>query len=526
MALRYRCLATQYPLVCAVIGLIIFNLVVFPGCTPSPSNPGTVEDNAILTERLRVHLERLTSEEMDGRMTGSTGYRRAADYAVELFASFGLEPGWTDLTNETSFFQPVPFVRYSRISETALNVQSKGEIQRFSVGEDQIILFSAGREKTDVERTPPIFVGFGIHEPALGWDDYAGLDVAGRTAVLLMNFPEENSFKMPDEVFRKYSDRLRGDSRRFNTVLERGARAALLVPDAENIGRWQGLSSYFQGLDFRPLEDYGPDGGGESAIPILILNRGPVEAVFTGFPFHPLSRKGRYMTGVLEECRVEVHIEALREKFECQNVLALLEGTGQDGRKEFITLGAHLDHLGRRGEFLLPGANDDASGVAIVLEAARALAAAPPKRSVLFVLFTAEEVGHYGSLHFVKYPPVSHEKIVMNVNLEQIGSKHRNVRGLWALGPVSQREAFASIKEKIKGIEARLDDIEDHFSVVQGSDTWSFVLAEKPAIIIGSGGFPEHHTPGDTIVLIDFDHLTKASRFVTEYVRRIANEAP
>lgn len=218
------------------------------------------------------------------------------------------------------------------------------------------------------------------------------------------------------------------------------------------------------------------------------------------------------------------YFQPVREgKIDCVNVIARLDGSDPRLRNEYITLGAHLDHIGMTGlGEPYPGANDDASGCAAVLETARVLAARPPKRSILFVLFTAEEVGHLGSQHFVKAPPVPLDQILMNVNLEQIGSSHRDYPGIFAFGPPSQRDRFESAGRSEFGRWVLLEDIQNQLPAARESDTWSFLQARQPAVILSSGGFPEHHTSKDAVGLIDFDHLARATRVIIRYVRDLA----
>jgi Zn-dependent M28 family amino/carboxypeptidase len=208
---------------------------------------------------------------------------------------------------------------------------------------------------------------------------------------------------------------------------------------------------------------------------------------------------------------------------DCRNVVALLRGSDPTLRSEFVTLGAHLDHLGVAGGVVHPGANDDASGCAAVLEAARVLAAAPPKRSVLFVLFTGEETGFWsGSGEFVKHPPVPLDKVVMNVNVEQIGSRHRTFPGIWAFGPMSLKAPFDAAAARGPDYQTRYQGINPYPLEITGTDTEVFALYQLPAILLGSGGFKEHHTPQDTIELIDFEQMTKATAFIIDYVRELA----
>jgi Zn-dependent M28 family amino/carboxypeptidase len=206
--------------------------------------------------------------------------------------------------------------------------------------------------------------------------------------------------------------------------------------------------------------------------------------------------------------------------------VALLNGTDSSCRDEYISLTAHLDHLGKQGDVIFQGANDDASGCAVVLEIAEALAAYPCRRSVIFILFTAEEVGHYGSLHFLTHPPVPLDQILLNINLEQIGAKTRMIDGVWAIGPPVFKPSFLSLHKYNLGIELRWDDVESQIHTIQGSDTWSFYLKSVPAVLLGSGGFPEHHTPEDNLDVIDFEHLFKAAKLVHNFIKVIVDISP
>ncbi|MFX0142403.1 MAG: M28 family metallopeptidase, partial [Candidatus Hodarchaeota archaeon] len=206
------------------------------------------------------------------------------------------------------------------------------------------------------------------------------------------------------------------------------------------------------------------------------------------------------------------------------NVIAFVPGTDSVLREEYITVGAHLDHLGKIGNHVYNGANDDASGCVIILEAAKAIALHPPKRPVLFVLYTSEEQHLIGSRHFLDNPPVPIEQISLNINIEQIGSKNREFPGIWAIGPSQFEEFFYAAGSSIIDTDLKFDPIEQYKEALRSCDLWSYCQREIPAIMLSSGGFPEHHTPQDKINLIDFEHLLKAAKLLHSFIMELGNE--
>ena len=270
-------------------------------------------------------------------------------------------------------------------------------------------------------------------------------------------------------------------------------------------------------------EDYGPSVPSESPLPIIMAHKDLVDRLFKDRDFNPISQQGKYRTFVMDDIELGLTIDATKEIFNCYNVIAVVPGTDLDLSDEYITVGAHLDHLGREGDVIYYGANDDVSGCVLILEVAEAVAQNPLRHPVMFVLYTAEEAGHIGSLHFLAHPPVPMAEILLNINLEQIGARTRNISGIWGIGPTSQKEPLFAARKKVEGIDLQFDTTDSQIPTIKGTDTMSFYLKEVPAIILGSGGFPEHHTSKDTVDLIDYDHLYKATLLVHAYITELGN---
>jgi len=470
---------------------------------------------------LRCHMEFIASNETQGRMTASKGYKKAADYAVEQFESFGLEPGWVDASGHKSFYQSVPFIQNQYGKNNALLVRRSGKTKKFSLGPCTYVIANPGTGSLNIPPKTPVFVGYGIHEPEMGWDDLAGLDIQGKLAVMLVGFPPDSHTgpDFPSEVRHKYSDRRNGDALRFRNVMRRGAADIIALPDSFIAAQWQGIVSQLKRSTLLPAKNYGPSSRGQSPIPSLLIHPDVAQRFFDEWGFDFLTHEGNYQTIEIKDMQLGLTLEMEKEQVNCFNVMGVVPGTDPEWSREYITLGAHLDHLGKDGNVVFNGANDNASSCAVVLGLAEAVAQNPLRRSVMFVLFTAEEIGHFGSLHFVAHPPVPHEQIVLNINLEQVGAKSR----MGAHGPASQEEILRRAQAKNDGIYLQFEDIEDTVSVISGSDTLSFYQKGLPSILLGSGGFPEYHTPRDNLDLIDFEHLHRVALFVLDYVKELGN---
>jgi len=206
------------------------------------------------------------------------------------------------------------------------------------------------------------------------------------------------------------------------------------------------------------------------------------------------------------------------------NVVALVRGTDPSCANEFITAGAHLDHLGVRQDSIYNGADDNASGCAVILEVAGAVALSRPKRSVLFILYDNEERGMVGSDFFVRNPPVPVEQIKVNINLDMVGRPDGIMTELGVLGA---RQLESGLKELIYRVNDQtsmlpLDSV-DSRNYLRRSDQYSFFRAHIPSVLLTTGEHMEYHTPRDDPEKIDYDFLEKVGLLTYEVVMELAN---
>jgi hypothetical protein len=216
-----------------------------------------------------------------------------------------------------------------------------------------------------------------------------------------------------------------------------------------------------------------------------------------------------------------VNLKFKQDRVNGYNVIATLPGRLKD---QTIVVGAHLDHIGRLGDHIYNGANDDASGCVALMAAAKAMANHPTQRPLLFVFYCGEELNLLGSRYFMEHPPVPVKNMLMNINLEQVGSRHRSFHGIWAVGDEQFNADFFSSGKMFAGPDLKFSPTDSLREELSNTDSYSFMKKNVPSLLLSSGGFDEHHTTADKIALIDFGHLQKASQLLLSLIKTLANQ--
>jgi Zn-dependent M28 family amino/carboxypeptidase len=365
--------------------------------------------NSIIPGELRRHLEVLASDEFEGRQPGTRGERLTVDYLVAQFKAAGLQPGNPDGT----FVQRVPLVAY--VSRPALSIASKGLTRQLRYPDDYVARSRRMVRSSRVADSALVFVGFGIDAPEFGRNDYEGLDVRGKTLVMLEGEPR----------FRATSTYYGTRHYKYDAAASRGAAAVFFVHDpATSSVPFQQLQARFDRESFelmpaRPSDRVDVDGWlSAAAFERIAADAGQDPAGLR----HGASRDDFRPVDLNAAATIDVTTEL--RPFESANVVARLEGSDERLRSEYVIYSAHWDHLGRNpaltGDQIHNGAIDNAAGTAQLLEIAEGFAALDraPRRSILFIATTAEEVGYLGALHYTEHPLFPLASAVANINLD------------------------------------------------------------------------------------------------------------
>jgi len=423
------------------------------------------------------HIKTLASDDFQGRLTGSPGYRKAADYVASVFKREGLKPAGTE-----GYFQNVEF-EVQTIQTAASRVMLKsGSAAPVDVSDDLVL--SPGIQQRKETSAPLVFAGYGIHLPEEGYDDFAGLDVRGAIVVFLVGGPDSiagaHRAHAVAEVLPHYLENagavgvIQVASPKNREVPWARQKAAGTQPGM--VLAQKSLRRY-QGLMFGASFD-------ESKAQLLFAGSGKTfaDVVALADAHEPLPHLKLVP-------KIDAHVEALVAPLTSVNVVGELPGSDPTLGAEAVVLSAHLDHLGTgkpdHGNGIFHGAMDDASGIATLLETARMFHTAKtrPRRSIVFLAVCAEEKGLLGSRYFAAHPSSHAGHLIADVNSDMF----------LPLYPLSNVVGFgadeSSLGEDARAVAAKAgvtlvpDPQPDHLVFVR-SDQYNFVRKGTPAIML------------------------------------------
>ena len=394
-----------------------------PSRSPS-STTGTANDvdaalAAMSTETLASAIRTLSSDEFEGRAPSTPGEELTAAYLVEQLEAAGLEPG-----NGDSFFQNVPLVALTEQGQPVLTVKLGEEELEYRWTEDFVAWTRRVVESESIEDSEMVFVGYGVVAPEYGWNDYEGIDAAGKTVVILVNDP---GFATQDEaVFRGNSMTYYGRwTYKFEEAARQGAAGAIVVHEDAAAGYpWEVVTGSWTGPQFGQAA---ADGNMGRVAVEGWMRREVAREIFeaTGHSFDVLAGQAARpgFRAVPLEATASVAVTNDIARSESKNVLALLPGSERPD--EYVIYTAHWDHFGKSADPAMEdpifnGAFDNATGTAGLIELARAFAALPerPARSVLFLAVTAEEQGLLGSAYYAANPVYPTASTVATINID------------------------------------------------------------------------------------------------------------
>jgi aminopeptidase YwaD len=461
--------------------------------------------------RLSYDVHFLASGALEGRFSGSEGAKVAAGFIADRFRDLGLRPAGEN----GGYFQHFSFIaRVHPGPGNALAFTLPGGTRTAKVEKDfrPLSFSSSGSASGEV-----VFAGYGIHAPDLGYDDYAGLEVKGKV-VLVMRFSPDG-----DDPASKFQPHM-ALRRKASEARAQGA-VALLVATGP-VGATETV----------PVKISFDASFADSGLPVLGISTPLAEALFAGHGF-TLAELQQRMNERKEPASRPLGVNAVlttdvvQERADAVNVVALLPGSDPGLSGEAVVVGAHYDHLGYGGEgsgslapdvhAVHPGADDNASGTAGMLEIARRMAAARPERTLVFVAFSGEEEGLLGSSHFVQNPPLPKENIVAMVNLDMVGRpKPGPALTIGGYGTAAQ---WPSLVENLnKNHHLKLSTNKGGFGA---SDHSSFYAADIPVLFFFTGAHEDYHKPSDTADRLDYRRMTEVVGFAADLTLQAADLA-
>jgi hypothetical protein len=493
----------------ALLAILVSGSLLAAGIPP----PAAQALEGITEARFRSHVTFLGDDLLEGRGAGTRGYDLSAAWLAARFEELALEPAG----DHGSWFQHVPFVR-ATLQSGAMILHQGSENRELALYEDFVVQPDPARESSEVT-APAVFAGFGISAPDQKWDDYARIDVRGKIAVILAGAPGQ----FPPTLRAHHAS----SANKLALAADRGAVAVVIVrgPESEKRYPWDRMT---RGAKLPSFRWVGPEGeiaryhpqlkavatvSHGTASSLFSRSRGGVERVFA------LEQNAARPITFPLDARLTLRTVSSHERITSPNVAAIIRGSDPALRNEVIVYSAHLDHIGItepvNGDRINNGVMDNATGIAALVETARAFASlpAPPLRSILFLAVTAEEKGLLGSDYFASHPTVSGERIVANINMDMFLMLYP-MREVLVHGYEHSTLARAVDTAAAQlGIRVIPDPAPAEASFVR-SDQYSFVKQGIPGIAISEGTNPaaadprsassewlltRYHTPADDL---------------------------
>jgi len=487
-------------------------------------------------EQWLADVAAIADDANEGRDTGSRGYLRAADYVEQRFRTIGLAPA-----GENGSYRQQVALEEQRIdypNSRAALIGPDGKPAPIALGSDMLVGAWASPRPAAVD-APLVFLGYGLHLPEHGHDDFAGVDLKGKIAVVISGGPTS----IPGAV------KANGRSERNKLLARAGALGVIaLTPPNQIEIPWERQklltlqpSMYLADASLRDVPDnffigsMGPEASERLFAGTNLRFSDLAAASDASAPMPPLALK----------TRLKVTIAASHRPLVSPNLIAVLRGGDPKLRDEYVVVSAHLDHVGIgpaiNGDAIYNGAIDDGSGVATVLDIADVIrAGAAPARSILFVIVTAEEPGLLGSTYFARNPTISRDGIVADINFDVL-------LPLWPLTSIlALGDGESTLGDPARTAAARHglaiipDPLPNRSSFVR-TDQYSFVRAGIPALAL-KFGFPlgteafrlegewratRYHSPGDDIGQpgIKPEEAVRFNDYSADVIRDIANRA-
>jgi len=491
--------------------------------------------STITPDDLRAHLTVIAHDSLEGRATGSPGQKKAAAYVSSNFQRLGLKPAATSPDGSPSYYQQYNLYRgaweeaYIHVGKQKLELNGDFYINGLANIPDELKLQT-------------VFAGYGIEDPA--YNDYSGISVNDKAVVILEGEPAkpDGSFLLSgDKRASKWSGP-RGWEEKTKLALSKGARAVILVTTKSDVDfdkeihRRLSIMPRVRRLSLRQEENSGQN------ISAFSVSRS-AGAALLGVSEKKFLKAVQKINSTAKPVKIKsgenIRLLAKRqsEVVPTENVAALLEGT--DKKNEIIVVSAHLDHIGISSDGQINnGADDDGSGTVALLEIAEAFAKAKadgngPRRSILFLNVTGEEMGLLGSEFYSENPLFPVENHVANLNIDMIGrvdAAHQNDPDyVYLIGSDKLSSELHAISESAneKYVNLKLDYTFNHPDdpnrFYYRSDHYNFAKKGIPVVFYFTGVHEDYHRPGDDVEKILFDRHAKIVKLIFHTTWELAN---
>lgn len=461
-----------------------------------------------IEQTILEHIKYLTDDKLEGRLAGTKGADLAADYIAEKFKEYGLKP----IIKNSSYLQQFSFISGAKLaSHNEFSITCKNKTVSFALSKDFLPLAFS---KSGTASTELIFAGYGISAAEINYDDYKSIDAQNKIILILMHYPRENDENNP---FRKLEYHLYSDLQyKISVAQSHGAVGVIIINDMNN---HKGMEDELIGLnDVTVL--------GSAGIPVIQVKRKLLFDFLKDCDVdiekieESISKELKPFSQKLPDVKAFISVDLIKKESETKNVIGILKGD----EDKYIVIGAHYDHIGKgqigdrdikaQGK-IHPGADDNASGVSALLELAYRLTKSykGKGKSIIFIAFSAEEMGIQGSTYFVNKELINLKDIFMMINMDMVGRLRNNTL---IIGGMETAEEFKSIISSIKTI-LNFKFSPDGYGP---SDHSAFYNKKIPVLFLFTGAHLDHHKPSDTLDKINIEGI----KLIVDFLEKLVSE--
>lgn len=476
-----------------IVTLALVSALALTACKKVEDAPAEVAAPEMTVPAISEHTMKDVTKELsldsyEGRAPGSAGEEKTVAYLIEKFKAAGLEPG-----NKGSWTQDVPLVEITAKNVSALSIADKaGKAMSFAYGSEYVIGSYRETPTTKVDMSDMVFVGHGIVAPEKGWNDYAGVDVKGKTVVVMVNDPDFDAKDLTGEFGGKAMTYYGRWTYKYEEAARQGAAAVLIIhDDAPAAYGWNVVNSSWTGTQFLAQSK---DAGASQTAANGWIQKSVAKEIFAAagqdLDKQMTAAKAKGFKAVPLGLTASMSFENDIARKASKNVIGILKGAKRP--EEYVLYTAHWDHLGRctaapDGDDICNGAVDNATGTAALVTLADAhKKAGAPDRSIVFLAVTAEESGLLGSKYYAENPVFPLSKTVGGVNMDAFSmagpAKNLTVIGMGK----SQLDDYLGAAAKAEGRTPEMEPTPEK-GFYYRSDHFSFAKLGVPMVYFEGG---------------------------------------
>ena len=483
----------------------------------------------ITVDDLRRHLSTVASDEMEGRETGQPGQKRAAEYLKGEFERLGLPA----IGEDEGYFQTIVFARQKWNNvELTMGGKKLRHLWEYASAPSQ----NTSREEVAIKEL--VFLGYGIDDPR--YSDYTGADVSGKHIMILAGDPKDKKGNNRITDSKTPSDWAENVARKLELAKANGVETVFII-DADFKTNVKNIRQ--ETLDGRMRMAESTEGNRKTANVVYVTPKLAREMIGNQSRQIVKARKRITRRGKSKPVSFPVDITLTQEKkvdeLVGENIYGFVEGSDPQLKEEVLVVSAHYDHIGKRGDNVFNGADDNGSGTSTILEIAEAFATAKkqglgPRRSVLFLLVSGEEKGLLGSEYYASHPKFPLDQTIADINVDMVGrvdDEHLdNPEYIYVIGSDRLSTELHEINERMNSTFTNLEldytynAEDDPNRYYYRSDHYNFAVKGIPSIFFFNGTHDDYHRATDTIEKINFEKMAKIGRLVFHTAWQLANQ--